>query len=100
PDVSAVIMAPGNPGMAAVGRCLPADLAAPADVLALASRENVDLTVVGPEAPLERGLGNLFREHGRPIVGPSTQGAALECSKVHAKYFMDRHRIPTAKFSV
>lgn len=86
--------------MARLGTCLPANLGDPDEVLALAERERVDLTVVGPEAPLERGLADLFRAHSRPIVGPARQGAALECSKVHSKHFMERHGIPTAKFSV
>ncbi|MEO8482080.1 MAG: phosphoribosylamine--glycine ligase [Acidobacteriota bacterium] len=100
PDVSGLVIAPGNPGIAGLGTCIPADLNQPEDLLALAEREGVDLTVVGPEAPLERGLADLFRAHGRPIVGPAKQGAALECSKVHSKHFMERHGIPTAKFIV
>ena len=100
PDVSTVLMAPGNPGMAALGPCIAANLGSPEELLALAERERVDLTVVGPEAPLERGLADLFRAHSRPIVGPARKGAALECSKVHAKHFMERHGIPTAKFSI
>jgi phosphoribosylamine---glycine ligase len=58
------------------------------------------LTVVGPEAPLERGLADLFRQKGRRIVGPSVAGAALECSKVESKRFMEAHDIPTARFVV
>jgi phosphoribosylamine--glycine ligase len=76
------------------------DLASPADVLALATTESVNLTVVGPEAPLERGLADLFRENRRPIVGPTRRGALLECSKAHAKAFMAHHGIPTARFVV
>ena len=91
PDVTEVLAAPGNPGIAALARCLPVDLGQPADVLALAQREHVDLTVVGPEAPLEKGLADRFRAHGLPIVGPSARGAALECSKAYAKDFMSRH---------
>ncbi len=79
---------------------MPLDILQPADVLALAKRENVDLTVVGPEAPLERGLADLFRLNGHPILGPSALGAALECSKVHSKHFMARYGIPTATFLV
>jgi phosphoribosylamine--glycine ligase len=100
PDVTEVLSAPGNPGLGAIGRVLPVDLAVPEGVLALARRERVDLTVVGPEAPLERGLADVFREDGLPIVGPSRNGAALECSKAFAKAFMARHRIPTAEFVV
>jgi phosphoribosylamine--glycine ligase len=100
PEVSEVLAAPGNPGMASLGRCAAANVTRPADILALATRERVDLTVVGPEAPLERGLADLFRQRGLPIVGPSRRGAALECSKVHSKHFMARHGIPTARFRV
>jgi phosphoribosylamine--glycine ligase len=100
PDVSQVIAAPGNPGMAALARCVPADLLDPAELLGLVEREAVDLTVVGPEAPLERGLADLFRTVGRPIVGPTRIGAALECSKAYSKHFMARHRIPTARYAV
>ena len=98
--VSEVITAPGNPGTATVGRNLPVDLSSPEAILALADRERIDLTVVGPEAPLERGVAELFRAAGRLIVGPSSFGAALECSKAHAKAFMERHKIPTARFAV
>ena len=100
PDVSEVLCAPGNPGMAAIGRCLPADLADISSVLDLAEREGVDLTVVGPEAALERGLADLFRRAGRAIIGPSKHAAALECSKAFAKHFMQRAGIPTARFRI
>jgi phosphoribosylamine--glycine ligase len=76
------------------------NLADPHAVHDLAVEERVDLTVVGPEAPLERGLGDLFRRTGHPVVGPSRRGAALECSKVHSKSFMARQGIPTAPFVV
>ena len=98
--VAEIVTAPGNPGTSALGRNVQVDLASPKDVLALAAREKVDLTVVGPEAPLERGVADLFRSYGRPIIGPSKRGAALECSKAHAKAFMSRHGIPTARFVV
>jgi phosphoribosylamine--glycine ligase len=100
PDSPEVLCAPGNPGMAAVGRCVPADLADVASVLALAERERVDLTVVGPEAALERGIADLFRRAGRAIVGPSQAASALECSKAFAKRFMQRAGIPTARFRI
>jgi phosphoribosylamine---glycine ligase len=99
-DKPQVIAAPGNPGISALCPIFPVDLLNPPAVLELATAQGVDLVVVGPEAPLERGLANLFRQHGRAIVGPSTQGAALECSKVASKRFMEAHRIPTARFLV
>jgi phosphoribosylamine--glycine ligase len=99
-DVREVICAPGNPGIAAVARCVPADITRPADMLALAAREKVDLTVVGPEIPLSLGIADSFSAAGRPIVGPSKEAAALESSKAFAKDFMARHRVPTAAFRV
>ena len=100
PDVDRVLAAPGNPGIGELARRLPVDLLAGTEVLALAQRERVDLTVVGPEAPLEKGLADIFRRAGLPIVGPSARGAALECSKAWAKDFMARHGIPTARYRV
>jgi phosphoribosylamine--glycine ligase len=100
PGISEVITAPGNPGCAAVGRTTAADLTSPEALLALAGRERADLTVVGPEAPLDRGVSDVFRQVGRPIVGPTRVGAALECSKAFAKAFMQTHGVPTARFAV
>lgn len=100
PAVREVVTAPGNPGIQAVGRCLAVQLDDPFAVLALAEHEGVDLTVVGPELPLQLGIANHFRAKGHPIVGPSRMGAALECSKVYAKQFMQQAGIPTARFVV
>ncbi len=100
PDVKEVIVAPGNPGLSGIARCASIDLRDLASVLALAEDAKATLTVVGPEAPLERGVVDVFRKAGRPIVGPSSRGAALECSKAFAKAFMARHGIPTARFQI
>jgi phosphoribosylamine--glycine ligase len=100
PDVSDIVAAPGNPGMADLVRCVPADLGDLSGLLALARSEGADLTVVGPEAPLALGIGDLFRSNGLALLGPSQLGAALEYSKVEAKHFMARHAIPTARFEV
>src|SRR5688500_9310 len=99
-DVSAVLCSPGNPGIADVARCLPGDLTKPEQLLALAEAEDVDLTLVGPELPLSLGVADLFTSAGRAIVGPTRAAAALESSKSFAKTFMDRHRVPTARFRV
>ena len=98
--VAEVICAPGNPGMSAVGRCVPVDVADPAALLALAAREQVDLTVIGPELPLSRGAVDAFVAERRPIVGPTRAAAALESSKAFAKAFMARHGVPTARFRI
>jgi phosphoribosylamine--glycine ligase len=99
-DVSGIVCAPGNPGIAAHAKCLPADVTAPADLLAIARRENVDLTVVGPEIPLSCGVADAFVADGRAIVGPTRSAAALESSKAFAKDFMARHHVPTARYRV
>jgi phosphoribosylamine--glycine ligase len=98
--VAEVLCAPGNPGIARVARCLSADPADPAALAGLAARERVDLTVVGPEAPLERGVADLFAARGQQLFGPTRAAAQLECSKVFAKEFMARHGVPTARFAV
>ena len=94
-----MLCAPGNPGIAAVARCLAVD-GSPESLLAVAADESVDLTVVGPELPLSLGVVDLFVAEGRPIVGPTKAAAALESSKAFAKAFMDRHGVPTARFRV
>jgi phosphoribosylamine--glycine ligase len=100
PAVTGVICAPGNPGMAEVARCVPADPGRPETLLEVARRERADVTVVGPEQPLGIGIVDLFDTHGHPIVGPTRAAAALECSKAFAKAFMQRHHVPTARFLV
>ena len=98
--VSEVVCAPGNAGIGAVAR-LAAVQAGDVDALAaLAERERIDLTVVGPELPLERGIVDRFRARGLRVFGPSRAAARLECSKVFAKDFMSRHGIPTARYRV
>jgi phosphoribosylamine---glycine ligase len=96
--VSEVVCAPGNPGIASIARCIAVDAGEPAALLALAEREQIDLTVVGPELPLSRGVVDLFEASGRAIAGPRKNAAALESSKAFAKAFMARHRVPTARF--
>src|SRR5688572_20988129 len=95
-----VICAPGNPGIAAHARCIPADVASPRALLNIAIREQVDLTVVGPELPLSVGIVDEFAAAGQLIVGPTKAAAALEWSKAFAKAFMQRHRVPTSRFRV
>jgi len=99
-DVGEVLCAPGNAGIARLARCLPLKLDVPADAVALARTEQVDLTVVGPELPLSRGVADAFAAEGLPLFGPTRAAAELESSKVFAKDFMARHRIPTALYRV
>ena len=68
--VTAVYAAPGNPGLAAVAELLPNESLDPPSLLALAERLEIDLTVIGPELPLDRGVVDLFRAAGRRVLGP------------------------------
>ena len=99
-SVTTVFCAPGNPGIASVARCLDADVGNPKEVLSVARTQAIDLTVVGPELPLSRGIVDVFIADGRAIVGPSQAAAALESSKSFAKDFMARHNVPTAQYHV
>src|SRR6185369_9382763 len=85
-----IFATPGNPGIAEV-----AEIRTTADYIAAA--EGVDLTVVGPEAPLAAGIVDEFRGRGLKIVGPTRENAQLEASKVYSKSFMQRLGIPTAR---
>ena len=98
PDVDEVVCAPGNAGM--TGRTVALDVADPAAILALARREAVDFTVVGPELPLALGVADRFEDAGLPIFGPVAAAARLESSKAFAKEFMARQAIPTAAFRI
>ena len=100
PGVDRLVCAPGNAGMAGVGPVAPVSLSDPDAMLALAEREAVTLTIVGPELPLSVGVVDRFVEAGRPILGPSKAAARIETSKVWAKQFMARHRVPTARFLI
>jgi phosphoribosylamine---glycine ligase len=98
--VGPILCAPGNPGISEIARCFPADPGKPDALLSIAKREQVDLTVVGPELPLSRGVVDLFVAEQQPIVGPTAAAAALESSKAFAKDFMARQGVPTARFQV
>ncbi len=92
-----VFAAPGNPGIAQIATCIPVSSATPEEYLSAADSENVDLTVVGPEAPLVAGTVDLFRSHGRKIFGPTQAAARLEGSKAFSKEVMTNAGIPTAR---
>jgi phosphoribosylamine--glycine ligase len=100
PQVDKVFCIPGNGGMARDAECLPGDLGNPEELAQLAEQLKADLTVVGPEAPLVAGVVDEFEKRDLKIIGPRRDAARLEASKVFAKQFMERHRIPTARFVV
>ena len=95
-----VLCAPGNTGIATVARTVPIKADEVERLAELAERESVQLTVVGPELPLDAGIVDVFTARGLRIFGPSRAAAQLECSKVFAKEFMSRHGIPTARYRV
>jgi len=100
PRITKLYCAPGNGGIASEAECLAADIKSVDSLIQLAGRLNPDLTVVGPELPLTFGVVDEFQKRGWPIFGPTQAAARLESSKSFAKEFMQRHHIPTAKYSV
>ncbi|MBV8706484.1 MAG: phosphoribosylamine--glycine ligase, partial [Acidobacteriaceae bacterium] len=96
PHISGMIASPGNPGIARVATCVPAprDVSGYADI---AQAHGVDLTIVGPEAPLVAGIVDQFYDRSLKIIGPTQAAARLEGSKIFAKQFFGRAGIPTAR---
>src|SRR5690242_455488 len=94
-----LIAAPGNPGISQLARCVPLGVDKLKELASLAEEEYVDLTVIGPEAPLEAGIVNLFQSRGLPVFGPTREAARIETSKRFAKDLMVRAAIPTARAS-
>ncbi|MGE5381034.1 MAG: phosphoribosylamine--glycine ligase [Methylocystaceae bacterium] len=99
PQVEKVFAAPGNPGIAEVAELVPIAVDNIDGLLDFARREQIDLTVVGPELPLTLGIVNIFRAAGLVIFGPTREAAALEGSKVFAKRLMEDAGIPTAQYA-
>lgn len=102
PKVEKLYAAPGNPGMALLPNCECInlnvdDLEGVADY---AEEKSIDLTVVGPEAPLVAGLADVFKRRGLPVFGPSKAAAQLEGSKAFSKELMAKYNIPTAFFKI
>jgi len=95
--VTRIYAAPGNPGMLTYAECLPLGVTQFTQLADFAERNQVDLTIVGPEVPLVAGIADVFREHGLRIFGPGAAGAALEGSKAFAKQLMTEAGIPTAR---
>lgn len=98
PKVSQVYVAPGNGGTAHEDGLVNVAIADIPALVDFARREDIALTVVGPEAPLAAGVVDAFRAAGLKIFGPTQAAAQLESSKDFAKQFMARHGIPTAAF--
>jgi len=99
PRIQKVYVAPGNAGTARENGLENVPLTTVDELVAFAEKEQIPLTVVGPEAPLAAGVVNAFRAKNLPIFGPTREAAQLESSKDFAKRFMQRHQIPTAAFA-
>jgi len=100
PLVTKVFVAPGNAGMQSVAECVNINVDAFDDLLQFAVDQKIDLTVVGPELPLARGIVDLFQGARLKIFGPCKEAAQLEASKVFAKTTMAENGVPTAAFQV
>ncbi len=99
PDAE-LFAAPGNPGMAALARCVPIAADDIEGLVVFVRDRSIDLTVVGPEAPLARGLVDRLEALGFPVFGPTRAAARLESSKAFAKELMRRAGVSTAGFAV
>jgi phosphoribosylamine--glycine ligase len=98
PSVNKIFCAPGNAGIAAIAECVPLKADDIAGLAQCATANNIDLTVVGSEAPLVKGIVDVFDEKGLVIFGPSKAAAQVEGSKIFLKHFLKRYNIPTAAY--
>lgn len=99
-SVEELFCSPGNAGIAEIADCPPLASSDPDAVADFVARQGIDLTVVGPELPLAQGIADKIIARGRAVFGPTGGAARLEASKVFAKEFMTRHKIPTAAYEI
>ena len=98
PKVTELYAIPGNPGIASLGTCVPGSLEDNEFIVDFIKKNQIDLTVIGPEVPLCKGLADDIEKAGYKAFGPQKKAATLEGSKAYSKDFMVRHHIPTAKY--
>ena len=98
PRLDSLFVAPGNGGTATIAKNVPLDMNDADAVIGFAHSENIDLVVIGPEAPLVAGVADAIRTAGIAVFGPGAQGARLEGSKSFSKEFMLAHGLPTARY--
>ena len=98
PEVSKIFCAPGNPGISELAECIDITADQTSLLCEFAAKEDIGLTVVGPEAPLVDGIGDVFSKHNLKVFGPDQKAAILEDSKVFSKLLLRKHGIPTADF--
>jgi len=97
PRIKDLFCVPGNPGIAQLAKCVPLSLDDHQSLILWAKKEEISLTVVGPEDPLSNGIVDSFQAAGLKIYGPNQKAAQLESSKTFAKQIMQLHGVPTAK---
>jgi phosphoribosylamine---glycine ligase len=100
PRITKLFCVPGNGGISGDAECIPADLKSLESIVEIANHLKPDVTVVGPELPLQLGITDEFTRRGWPAFGPTKTAAQLETSKSFAKEFMQRHRIPTSHYAI
>src|ERR1041384_5558758 len=100
PLVKKIFAAPGNAGISKLAECVDITADNVDGLLEFARKNAIDLTVVGPEGPLCKGIVNLVQDNGLKIFGPSKEAAELEGSKVFCKNLLRRYGIPTANYRV
>ena len=100
PKVSQIYCAPGNAGISQLAKCIDINADNIEELVDFAKKEKIDLTVVGPELPLSKGIVNEFNRWGLKIFGPSQEAAEIESSKVFSKYLMKKYNIPTANYEI
>lgn len=98
PRLDSLFVAPGNGGTTTIAKNVPLDMNDADAVIGFARSENIDLVVIGPEAPLVAGIADAIRAAGIAVFGPGAQGARLEGSKSFSKEFMLAHGLPTARY--
>lgn len=98
--IDKIYCCPGNAGISELAECINVDDNNFDALVDFVKYEGIDLTIVGPEAPLSKGIADVFEKKGRKILGPNMKAAQLEGSKVFAKDLMRRYGIPTAEYKV
>lgn len=98
-QVEKIYAAPGNGGISKFAKCVDIKAGALEELAEFAQKNEIDLTLVGPEDPLANGIVDIFQKYGLQIFGPTKRAAEIEASKAFAKELMEKYKIPTAKFS-
>lgn len=96
--VSKIYSAPGNAGISEIAECVPIPVSDVDELLKFAKENEIDMTIVGPEASLALGIVDKFRDAGLRIFGPTQAAARIESSKDYAKQLMSKYNIPTAAY--